>query len=270
MMVQVHVRTAQKRNSYPSLAEALGVNAANQRILFLHPHDDDAIVGAGMTVALTVAEGFDVHIAIATGGQMGYCSLEDRPAIVEIRRREALASYKLLGVDESRITFFGYADGTTYNYIGRRPAGEGEPAIEGYTGMENHMTYIIRKISPQHIFTSPSTDLHPDHQAVNKELLISLYHASGDIWPELGKPCPLPQVYEYPGYVELSAPPNIMIEADDALFQRKLAAIGCYVSQKQIEATVAALREAGAVEFLRNIQFSLYHPSVYKPLFASK
>lgn len=266
-MVQVHVRTDHQKVTHSTLAAALGVEPARERILFLHPHDDDAIVGAGLTVALAAAEGFDVHVAIVTGGQMGYCSMDDRSSIVEIRRSEALASYKLLGVDESRVTFLGYEDGKTYNYIGRRLACEGDPAIEGYTGLENHLTWIIRKVAPQRIIAPANTDLHPDHQAVSKELLISIYHASGDIWPELGKPCALPEVLEYPCYVNLSEPPNIMIETDDALFQRKLAAIGCYVSQKQIEGTVQSFREAGPIEFLRNIRFSLYHPSVYKSLF---
>ena len=97
--------------------------------------------------------------------------------------------------------------------------------------------------------------------------MISMYHANGDIWPELGQPCALPQVYEYPTYVAMDAPPDLMIEAEAELFARKLDSVRCFASQLQIEALVQSLREAGPVEFLRNLRFTLYSPSVYRPLF---
>lgn len=265
---KIHLRAGGQRTVHPTLAEALGADPSREPILFVQPHDDDAVVHAGMTIALLAAEGFDVHVALATGGEMGYCSLEERGRIAEIRRAETVKAYGLLGLAEDRIHFLGFADGDTYRYIGRRVAGPGDPELGGYTGLENSLTWIIRRIAPRRIFTPASSDLHPDHQAVNKELLISLYHATGDIWPELGLPCAaVPEVFEYPCYVALNSPPDMMIEAGEAFFERKLAAIGCYASQRQIALTIAAVREGGPVEFLRNLRFAFYRPATYRALF---
>lgn len=267
-MNKIHLRSEHGVTCIASLAEALGTTpGAGDQLLFISPHDDDACLGAGLTIALAMDQGFEVHVAIVTDGQGGYCRIEDKHRIAGIRHAEALESYLTLGIGPKNIHFLGFADGTLDQYIGRRPAHEGDPAIEGYTGLENSLTHLIRAVRPQRVFTPASTDLHPDHQAVYKDLLISLFHASGDIWPELGEPCPLPEVYEYPIYVRMAAAPDLMIEGDTALFQRKLNSVNCYVSQKQIGAMVGSLREAGPMEFLRNIRFALYHPSVYMSLF---
>ena len=266
-MHSIHLRSDQGPRRFSTLREALSSAAGGETLLFIHPHDDDANIGAGMTIALAVQEGFNVQVAMATDGSLGYCSAEEKAKIAEIRQREAIAAYAALGVPAANLHFLGYRDGTLYQYIGRRAAAAGDPQIAGYTGLENSLTQLIRAHAPQRIFVPASTDLHPDHQAVNKELMISIYHASGTIWPELGEPCALPEVYEYPTYVKLASPPNVMIEGDAGLFERKLASMRCYASQRQIELVVENIRQAGPIEFLRNIQFELYHPAVYRGLF---
>jgi len=267
-MAIIHLRTAEGRAVFTTLREALGADPAREPILFVQPHDDDAVVHAGMTLALLAAEGFDVHVALATGGEMGYCSLAERQRIAAIRRAETIEAYGLLGLAAERIHYLGFADGDTCRYIGRRAAGPGDPQIEGYTGLENALTWILRTTAPRRLFIPAGSDLHPDHQAVNQELLISLYHATGAIWPELGPPlAAVPVVYEYPCYVALATPPDMMIEGDAALFERKLAAIGAYASQRQIALTLAAVREGGPVEFLRNLRLAFYRPAAYRALF---
>lgn len=271
-MHSIHHRSPQGLEVFATLRQALGRPAqpasAAETLLFIHPHDDDANIGAGMTIALAIEEGFNVQIAIATDGSLGYCSPEEQTTIAGIRRAEAIAAYAALGVPAQNLHFLGYRDGTLYRYIGRRRAEPGDPQFAAYTGLENTLTHLIRSVAPQCIFVPASTDLHPDHQAVNKELMISIYHAAGAIWPELGAECALPQVYEYPTYVKLAEPPNLMIQGDAALLERKLASIRCYASQRQIERVVDNIRQAGPVEFLRNIQFQLYHPAVYRALFS--
>jgi LmbE family N-acetylglucosaminyl deacetylase len=265
-MATLRVREERGLRTASSLAQALGADAG-ERMLYVCPHDDDAIVGVAMMISLAAEEGFDVHVAIVTNGCMGYCRLEDRPRIAEIRRREAVTSYKLLGVPEKHLHFFGYDDGSLFQYLGRRHAGDGDPEMAGYTGLENHLTGLLRTVQPRRVVTPAGTDLHPDHQAVYKELLISIFHASGDIWPELGMPIDLPEVYEYPTYVKMAEPPDTMIEADEARFQQKLDAIRCFASQLQIESLVEQLRRAGPVEFFRNLRFDLYNPEASKALF---
>ena len=67
-------------------------------------------------------------------------------------------------------------------------ASPGDPQVCGYVGLQNVMCYHLRKVRPTRVIVPTPTDLHPDHQITYNELMISLFHASGPIWPELGKP----------------------------------------------------------------------------------
>ena len=83
--------------------------------LFLGPHPDDIEIGAGATAAKLAAAGKRVSFLICTDGRYG---LEHAPAgtdpeaLIEIRRREALASAGRLGVEDLR--FLDLCDGGFY------------------------------------------------------------------------------------------------------------------------------------------------------------
>jgi len=265
-MSTIRLRDAGGIRTFSHLGAALGVKAPDP-VLFLCPHDDDTAIGAGMLVAQAVREGLAVHIGIATDGRMGYCDAAQQETIVGTRARETLQAYRLLGVQEKRIHFLGFPDCSLYQHIGRRKAGPGESALFGHTGLQNSFTHLIRKLAPRLVFTPAGSDLHPDHQAVYKDLLISIYHAGGDIWPELGAPVTVPAVIEYPIYVALDGEPTGMLEGGAELFEAKLSAIAAYASQKQIQTLVNRLREAGPVEFFRNLQVEFYRPIHYRALF---
>jgi LmbE family N-acetylglucosaminyl deacetylase len=261
------IRTDSGIEKKETLASVIGATPGKDTIMFIAAHDDDSPIGAGLAMAKAVDEGFDVHMVMCTNGCMGYCSMDQKENISSIRMNETVESCRILGVKEENIHCLGFADGSLYNYIGRAKAKDGEPEVEGFTGLENHMTWIMRKLKPTFIFTPAGSDLHPDHKAVYKELLISIFHASGDIWPELGEPISMPEVYEFPIYVDLEGEPEIMLEADDATFERKLENIAAYKSQKQISLLVEEIRKAGPVEFFRNLRFALYSPEKYRKFF---
>ena len=90
---------------------------AFDRYLFLGPHPDDIEVGAGATAAKLAAAGKQVCFLVCTDGRYG---LEHAPEgtapeeLVELRKAEALASAKLLGVTDVR--FLGFSDGGFYDF----------------------------------------------------------------------------------------------------------------------------------------------------------
>jgi len=254
----------------PSLREVMGGEDLTQQAwLFVSPHDDDLCVGAGMLIQAAVQAQVDVHVLVVTDGCMGYCREDQAEGIVEIRRRETLESFSILGVPESNVTYIGYPDGGLVPYIGRRLARTGEQGLEGHVGLQNAFTYYLRKFRPSRVFVPTHTDLHPDHQITNSELMISLFHASGAIWPELGPPLkPFPKLGELAVYCDFSEPPNLEIIGDDRAFQTKLAGIEAYRSQVQIADLIAGLRQAGPYEYVRETVFRLFSPDIYKPLFA--
>lgn len=89
---------------------------AFQRYLFLGPHPDDIEIGAGATAAKLVAAGKQVCFLICTDGRFG---LDHAPEgttpeqLAELRKAEAVASAKALGVTDVR--FLPFSDGGFYD-----------------------------------------------------------------------------------------------------------------------------------------------------------
>jgi len=239
--------------------------------LFVSPHDDDLVIGAGLWMQVAVAAGVDVQVLVVTDGRMGYCTLEQRDTISDVRKRETFESFKILGVGERQIAYVGYPDGGLYTLQGRRKHRSDDEVqpIEGYVGLCNAFVWHLRRTKPARVFVPTIADLHPDHQITNNEMMISLFHAAGAIWPELGAPLKdVPKVYELAIYCDFPQPPQLEIRADQKGFDTKLAGIAAYKSQLQIERIVEGIRAAGAYEYLREMDFRFYSPSNHKPTFA--
>ena len=258
-----------KKQRTTSLAELMNrEKIAAQTWLFVSPHDDDLCVGAGMLMQAAVQSGVNVQVLVVTDGCMGYCHEDQQDSIIDIRKKETFESFKVLGIPEKNVTYIGYPDGGLTNYYGRRLAKPGEASIEGYVGLENSFTYYLRKSKANRVFVPTQTDLHPDHQITNRELMISLFHAQGAIWPELGAPlAEVPKLIELAVYCPFSDIPNLEIIGNEVAFETKLASIDAYRSQVQIASVVAGLRKAGPYEYLREFEFQLFSPEIYKGLF---
>jgi LmbE family N-acetylglucosaminyl deacetylase len=254
-----------------TLGEAIGVSAPRETWLFVSPHDDDLVMGAGLWMQAAVAAGIDVQVVIVTDGRMGYCTMEQRDSIARIRRKETFHSFEILGITSERIAWIGYPDGGLYTLQGRRKhrADDEVAAIEGFVGLSNAFTYHLRRTRPARVFVPTIADLHPDHQITNNEMMISLFHAAGAIWPELGEPlAEVPKVYELAIYCDFPQPPQLEIRADDTAFGKKLRGIAAYESQMQISRLVELIRAAGPHEYLRELNFRFYSPQNHKAAFA--
>jgi len=266
-------RTCDGLLTTPNIAELFpDWKGSDECWLFVSPHDDDVVIGAGLTLQAGLAEGAQVHAAIATDGQMGYCRLAQRLTIARVRMAEAQKSFELLGLPHDHLWFLGYPDCNLNTYRGRRLSTDGSPnEIEGAGGMQNAFTYVLRQVRPNRVILPTSTDLHPDHRIVHEELLISLFHAQGNIWPELGKPiAEVPKVYEFAVYCDFPEPPQIRIETPPAMLENKLNGILAYSSQEQISSVINIQRNAGPVEYLRDLEFKFYSPGQYNSLFTRK
>jgi len=251
-----------------------GWNPQRECWLFLSAHDDDIVSGGGLTFQTAIAEGVEVHAVVTTSGNMGYCRAEQRLGIAAIRRQEAETSFHALGLPPANLHFLHFPDCNLNPYRGRRLVSASTTeavhpaAIAGAIGLQNSYPHILRKIRPTRVFLPTIADLHPDHRICNEEMQISLFHAQGGIWPELGPPIEvIPSVYEYATYCDFPEPPQIRIERPAAMLQKKLDAIGAYASQEQIELLVDVQRKVGPVEYVREVRFHFYAPEQYASLF---
>jgi LmbE family N-acetylglucosaminyl deacetylase len=247
-----------------------------ERFLVISPHDDDAALGAGLLIQLAKRENVPVHIMIATDGSMGYCSIREKDTITDIRRNETYQCYQSLGVPKANIVWLGYPDCQLSNFRGRSPFREFpidnlQLAIKGFVGLQNTFTYYLRKIRPTQCFLPTHNDLHPDHLIVYEEFLISLFHSAGNIWPELGRPISaVPYVHTYAVYCDFAAPPTLRMRAPISYLDKKLKAIAAFRSQKQISLLIENVRHCGPEEYIRSIDFKLYHPANYRNKFEQK
>ena len=262
------VRKDEKPESAETLLDAIPGLDKDARVLWVVPHDDDAVIGSGLLMQAMIDAGVQVDVLISTNGMLGYCREEHKETIAQIRAQETLNSFDIIGLPHENVHVIGYPDGALETFAGVKFADDDNlPQIEGFSGLSAFYTYWLRKIRPTHIFTPASSDLHPDHQTVYRDILISLFHSSGVIWPSLGKPCDVPILYEYPLYVNLSENPTLRVESSDDVLQTKLKSIEAYESQEQIASLVNNLRAAGAVEYYRCVNVEFYHPSNYEGLF---
>ena len=222
---------------------------SDERWLFLSPHDDDIICGCGLTFISAL------HCGITT-----------------FRRVECTNSFGELGLPKENLFFLGHDDGSLNVQAGRRFAtgapNEG-PAIEGACGVQNSLVWLLRQTRPNRLFVPSITDLHPDHKFTNSEAMISIFHAQGTIWPELGEPIPeIPAIYEFATYSNFITPPTLRVRVSEDLFERKINGILQYKSQKQIDLTIKIQRENGVEEFIREAEFDVFDPQRCKKLFA--
>jgi len=269
MTFQYARRSAHKTHRYDHLEGITGsADVSKETWLFACPHDDDIAIGAGLWMKAACDAGVNVHLLAATDGRMGYCAPEEKDTIVEVRAAELHDSCKHLGLtDPDKIHLLGFPDCNLGQYLGRRPAAEGDPQTAGYTGLQNAFVHKLRAIRPDRLFMPSPMDYHPDHQIVYNEMQICIFHANGTIWPELGEPTAVPEVYEMAIYCDFPEPPDLQLRCDDATFQHKLDAIASYKSQKQIGLLVDKVREAGAYEYLREVNFKFYSSTAYNHLF---
>lgn len=246
-----------------------GWKEGGEKFLFVSPHDDDAVLGSALMMQKAINDGVDVYISIVTDGSMGYCSEAEKDTIAQIRREETYRCYEELGVPGDNISWLGFPDCRINLYRGRRQAVENDPSIiSGFTGIQNAFTSLIREIKPTRCFLPTIADLHPDHQIVYEEFMISMFHANGTIWPELGEPIKsVPDVYEMGVYCDFPQQPDIQIATSDEHLDKKVDAINKFASQTQIGSLIEIVKRNGAFEYFRSIGFNLYSPSKYRILF---
>ncbi len=177
-----------------------------KRVLVFGAHVDDEVLGPGGTIARLVDLGAEVTVVTFTGGKdTGYALPEWKDKITEMRRLEAAAADRILGVKE-RI-FLGHPvqevpnDAATYRECVR----------------------LIRWLKPDVILTHWSEDKHRDHRAVSALTDEARWKAWDHVLADLGEPYWTPELYFYE-LLELFPPPSLLVDITDTI-ERKVAAM---------------------------------------------
>ncbi len=175
------------------------------RVLVVSPHCDDETLGAGGAIAAARKIGAQVQVVFMTNGdgsrstQLVYetralSRAGSTPStgdsdnlfqnIAAMRRREAIAACKALGVAEKDVIFLGYPDGGTrtmweknwtnknayfspYTKTSHSPYDFSKTKNAPYSGAQatHDLEKIMRDFAPTVVITTHPADTHPDHWA---------------------------------------------------------------------------------------------------------
>lgn len=253
--IQLRADTGPAR-SVPDLKAAIGAGPW----LCVAPHDDDVVLGMGMTVAAATAAGIEVHLGVVSDGGMGYPRPEDQPKLAATRHDELIASSIRLGIPATRVHELGLKDGELVSMRGvhRRPDGH-------HTGVGRTLAALMRKVRPSVVFGPNPADVHPDHQAVAADLDIACFWAASSVWLELGPPIALPVRWDYAVYAPFPTPPHVRVIGTPEGQAAKATAFKAFASQQYV---AEQLSTAKPIEHLRRVTWDVYQPEQYDALFA--
>lgn len=237
------------------LVEALGPGPW----LCVSPHDDDMVIGMGLTVAAACEAGIEVHLGVVSDGAMGYPRPEDIETIVETRRGEVLESSRRLGLPAERVHMLDLPDGELMSMRGAQRRSDG-----CHTGVGRRITALMRQVRPRIVFGPNPADVHPDHQAVAGDLDVACFWAGSAIWLELGEPIAIPVRWDYAIYAPFVTDPHLRVEATEVCRRAKSESFAAFASQQYVTANAEMAHPS---EFLRRADWSMYRPSQYDALF---
>ena len=137
-----------------------GWKRGDERVCILSPHDDDAIIGAGYSIAAAQENGAKIFVFVFCKGNAGYSTIGEKDTIESIRKSETIKAYEKIGVNKENISFFDYSDFSIIQSIGWRlnHGGEGSFKKVMTAFRENRITRVI---IPNHYRE------HLDHMAVS-------------------------------------------------------------------------------------------------------
>ncbi|MET7468635.1 mycothiol conjugate amidase Mca [Micromonospora sp. NPDC005686] len=168
--------------------------AEKLRLMAVHAHPDDESSKGAATMAKYVAEGVDVLVVTATGGERGSVlnPKMDRPDvwanIGDIRRAEMDAARAVLGVEQA---WLGFVDSGLPEGDPLPPLPEGCFALQDVDVAAAPLVRLMRQFRP-HVVTTYDEEggyPHPDHIMTHK-VTVAAFDAAGDPdrHPELGEP----------------------------------------------------------------------------------
>ena len=187
-----------------------------ERFLFLGPHPDDIEIGAGATAAKLAAAGKQVSFLVCIDGRYG---LEHAPEgttpeqLVEIRKAEAKASAKKLGVEDVR--FLDLSDGGFYDF----------------EELLRLTARIVGETKPQLIFAPDpdvSSECHVDHRRVGEcAKTLAFFAPFREIMARYGaQSAPVEALAFY-----MTAKPNRFVKTRGLLPRQMDAIFSCHQSQ---------------------------------------
>jgi len=179
------------------------------RILVFAAHPDDELTMAG-TMAKLARQGVKVFVAQMTNGSEGYPKPEWKNQIVKMRRAEAKACNKVIGI--------------TKRYM----LDKDDMGLVNNKETLKQCIRIIREVRPDAAFIHGPDDNHRDHRNTHDISREALWHAGEPVAADLGASWKTPHIYLYKGV--LGRKPAVVFDVSETAWARP-AALATQVSQ---------------------------------------
>ena len=191
----------------PSDAAALPASpTAARRLLLVHAHPDDEVIGTGATMAAYAADGVHVTLVTCTAGEEGEVLVPEL-AHLAADREDRLADVRVVELANA-MTALGVADHRFLGGVGcyRDSGMMGTPANDKPHAFWNadvdeaaaHLVKVVREIRPQVLVTYDENGGygHPDHiQAHRVAMRAAELAAHADYAPEFGPAWDIAKIY---------------------------------------------------------------------------
>jgi N-acetyl-1-D-myo-inositol-2-amino-2-deoxy-alpha-D-glucopyranoside deacetylase len=179
---------------------------AARRLLLVHAHPDDEVIGTGATVAAYAAEGVHVTLVTCTAGEEGevlvpelaHLAADREDRLADVRVVELVNAMTALGVTDHR--FLGGAGRYRDSGMMGTPANDRPEAFWNADLDEAaaHLVKVVREIRPQVLVTYDENGGygHPDHiQAHRVAMRAAELAADPGFLPDYGAPWEIAKIY---------------------------------------------------------------------------
>ena len=189
------------------------MNPADRRILLVHAHPDDEVIGTGAVMAKYASEGAQVTLVTCTAGEEGevlvpeleHLASDRDDALGPHRVEELAAAMKILGVTDHRfLGGFGrfHDSGMAWHEEGHAIPAETIPDNAFWhtdlTEAADELVRVIREVRPQVLVTYDQFGGygHPDHIQAHRVAMYAAQLAAAPSYRlELGEPHDIAKIY---------------------------------------------------------------------------
>ena len=213
--------------------------AGNERVMVLSPHDDDALLGAGYAMAACRSQGGKVYVCIFCDGSAGYIRPEQKESIVEVRKRETIRAYGLMGVPKESVHSLGYPDFSLVSYIGWRLSAGREGTLAG-------LIPLLRSQRITRLMIPNGYREHSDHEAAYDVGRYDGVQAGDPVLVDWGTPSPIKSTLQYAVWGDLS-PEDALVSGEDPGIRANRAIVADYAVERTIAEALAQFESQGQI-----------------------
>jgi len=214
-------------------------DAGDERVMILSPHDDDALLGAGYAIAACLSHGGDVHVCIFCDGSAGYSRPDQKETIVQVRRRETVSAYSLMGMPKENVHPLVYPDFSLVSYVGWRLSAGGEGTLAG-------LIPLLRSRRITRLMIPNGYREHSDHEAAYDAGRYDGVQAGDPVLVDWGAPSPIKSTLQYAVWGDLS-PEDALLEGGDLSIRANRAIVADYAVEERIAAALAQFESQGQI-----------------------